>query len=374
MVRSVETLNTEIKALETATLELGKTFQTLYGEYLQALGRAVKQQAVLATYHLCTQIYPDPFLELSVADRERLQQGVKVLGQQAAAGLVALGQSTENEDENVAEPTSSADSVSSLDGTPDGPVEGPVEDPADVPADEAAAGEAMAGPETDPEGESEEEDAVAMLAQMGIEGVFDEGGAPSIEAILMAAMAHQARILSLRRRQHGGRLTPTLLAKQHLLLEQQIRQVLHRVSQGINQLLRQARVLPDLPEGVLEAAAEAEPATDKLPAAPNLLSVLVEMAEDDDDPDDPEVGDDADRDDDGPSGGLMAHLAAVHLRLSDIEFADMETAIWRGKLRSAVGKLRQLGKRYQRTQRELAIAQAEQAWRAVWYDERPRTD
>ena len=67
--------------------------------------------------------------------------------------------------------------------------------------------------------------------------------------------------------------------------------------------------------------------------------------------------------------GMMTHLAAINLRLSDLEFADVQSSMWRSKLRTALGKLRKLGKQYQRTQRELAIAEAEQAWRTIWYDD-----
>jgi hypothetical protein len=37
-----------------------------------------------------------------------------------------------------------------------------------------------------------------------------------------------------------------------------------------------------------------------------------------------------------------------------------------------VGRLRKLGKQYQQAEGELAISQAEQAWRAVWYDDSAR--
>jgi hypothetical protein len=55
-----------------------------------------------------------------------------------------------------------------------------------------------------------------------------------------------------------------------------------------------------------------------------------------------------------------------------VEFNDVQSSLGRSKLRTALGKLRKLGKQYQKLQRELAISSAEQAWRAVWYEE-PRS-
>ena len=54
MVRSVETIRKELKSLEAATATLAEEFDRLYGTYLDALGQAIRQQVVLATYHLCT--------------------------------------------------------------------------------------------------------------------------------------------------------------------------------------------------------------------------------------------------------------------------------------------------------------------------------
>lgn len=119
---------------------------------------------------------------------------------------------------------------------------------------------------------------------------------------------------------------------------------------------------------------------------PNVLSVLIAMASDMDvdepldsddldpehDPSSTEEVDDSE-DDDDPREGLMTHLAAVNLRLADLEFGDVQASMWRSKLRAALGQLRKLGKQYQKAQREMAIAEAEQAWRAVWYDDSGRS-
>lgn len=392
MVRSVETLRKELSELETATTDLATEFDQLYDSYLQSLDQATRRQVVLAVYQLCTQIYPEAFLDLTIAQREKLQQAVQSLGIQAGQWLRDLIQPSLAETEPAPE-------FNRL--VPSDPEQTMVRQPGDDESDQA---EPEPGIGPDFESDAPAEDALpvptdhpdpdeliaireavdALAAQSDLVAESDsrsESDRASFETVLIAAIAHRARLIELQEEEEEGILTPKALAKRHLLLEQQIRGILKRVSHRTNQLLRQVEVLPNLPEAVLEAATEAETTSDKLRSAPNLLNMLVELSadgtaafEDQDEDEDEGRDDDDDRDDEdmeseedtGPT--IMTHLAAVNLRLSDIEFTDMQTSIWRGKLRAAVGKLRKLGKQYQKTQRELAIAQAEQAWRSVWYD------
>jgi hypothetical protein len=62
----------------------------------------------------------------------------------------------------------------------------------------------------------------------------------------------------------------------------------------------------------------------------------------------------------------LPELAVINLRLSEVEFTDPTVSAWRSRLRQKLGDLKQLGVRYQKTQRSLETAQAEDAWRASW--------
>ena len=83
MVRPVETIRKDLDALEGATTVLAEEFSKIYSTYLTTLGSALRQQVIMATYHLCTQVYPKEFLALSVGDRGRLQQEIQALGRKA---------------------------------------------------------------------------------------------------------------------------------------------------------------------------------------------------------------------------------------------------------------------------------------------------
>ena len=88
MGRSVEQIERDLAALEEVGHVLTSEIRSAYASYLTALGRAMRQQMILASYHLCTQGYPKQFLSLSVSQRQQLQQTVRKLSQQASDQLL----------------------------------------------------------------------------------------------------------------------------------------------------------------------------------------------------------------------------------------------------------------------------------------------
>lgn len=397
MVRPVETIRREIDSLTTATVSLAAEFRRLYSGYLDSLGIAVKRQVVMATYHLCTQVYPETFLALSVSQREALQREVRRLGKSAQSQLGQLL------DAPIEAPVPRADAPArvirpSLPGGSDialrflpGEVANDALHGPEVSITSDSPTAANPQPLEGDRGEDSHETPPDRNHQEQNEGVGDPQAAdddemppPSLlKSMVMAALAEEMAETFGEALFTGDDMTPTRLAKQHIFLEQQIRILLQKISKQVNQRLQDAEIIPNLPEAILDAASESEVGPMRGRAVPNVLSVLVAMAGNMDDAldeeeeasdhdrldDDPEDSDNPGEDDDDPRDGLMTHLAAVHLRLADLEFGDVQSSMGRSKLRAALGHLRKLGKQYQKVQRELAIAEAEQAWRAVWYDE-----
>lgn len=404
MVRPVETIRREIDSLNEATVALAAEFSRLYAGYLDSVGVALRRQVVMAVYHLCTQVYPEGFLALSVSQREKLQRDIRRLGQQGydrmqtlmeppteapepdsgghlIVGLPALAGGTETPinlfapalGEPNQEPEQQSEEESDLQGDW---ISNPMaQEPASDPepnecADDPALAEHQS--EETPDRRSEDSDNLPPPALL--------------KSMVLAALAEEMGETFGERLFSGDHLTPTRLAKQHIFLEQQIHNLLQRISKQANHALQAAEVIPNLPDAVLDAASETEVGPSRGRAVPNVLSVLIAMASDMDvdepldsddldpehDPSSTEEVDDSE-DDDDPREGLMTHLAAVNLRLADLEFGDVQASMWRSKLRAALGQLRKLGKQYQKAQREMAIAEAEQAWRAVWYDDSGRS-
>ena len=48
---------------------------------------------------------------------------------------------------------------------------------------------------------------------------------------------------------------------------------------------------------------------------------------------------------------------------------DINIGSWRNKIRSLLGKLSKLQREYRKKQQELAVIEAESAWRSSWYED-----
>lgn len=88
MARAIEQIERDIAALSEAVKAIAAEVASVYTSYLIALGQAVRAQLILASYQICTQGYPKQFLNLSVSQRQQLQQAISKLGKNAAEQLI----------------------------------------------------------------------------------------------------------------------------------------------------------------------------------------------------------------------------------------------------------------------------------------------
>jgi hypothetical protein len=143
-------------------------------------------------------------------------------------------------------------------------------------------------------------------------------------------------------------------------VEKGINQLLETVSHEANFVLQEAFILPDrVPAKVLEIAMQsAEGAAVSSGNSPNLLNLLVETEREIDE-EMPEI----------KGNAQLTKLTAIHLRLIEVEFSDPSLSIERNQLRTFLEKLSKIRQQYRQLQREYAIAQADAAWRATWYED-----
>ncbi len=87
MAKTVEQIERDIAALNQLLERLVQELKSTYQDYLVTLGRGLRQQLILACYHLCTQGYPNEFLALSFSQRQALQQALQGLARQTQAQL-----------------------------------------------------------------------------------------------------------------------------------------------------------------------------------------------------------------------------------------------------------------------------------------------
>lgn len=165
-----------------------------------------------------------------------------------------------------------------------------------------------------------------------------------------------------------GPLEPIHLMRQQLLMEKAIRDVLKAISETANYILQQSEVVPELPKPLLAAAAESDGLAQMPMKTPNLLKISVKIFHGSSSGDS-ENGKKRRRKPKVLQLDSMPECVVIHLRLSEIEFAETKVSLWRSRIREKTAKLKQLGNAYQKAQRELAIANAEEAWRATWVKE-----
>jgi hypothetical protein len=272
MAGAIERIARDLSALDEATVAIASQLHTTYAGYLDALGQAVRHQLVLASYHLCTQGYPNQFLNLSFSQRQQLQQSLRQIAAMAKQRLLAQ-----------------------------------LQFPSSILAE-------ASGGEHDQDNTQEEvildtEETVKLIPQD-----------------ILAWLEN---------------------------LEIAIAKTLQRASRDSNRLLQQAEVLPKkIPEPILEAAAKVEASAESVAAPPNLLNLVIEA-----------------EDDDELQTSSLTHVYAIHLRLSEIELADPTVIAYRHQIRSLVAKLSGIEREYQKKQRERAVAEAESAWRASWFED-----
>ncbi|MCL1467117.1 hypothetical protein [Argonema galeatum] len=344
MARAIEKIERDIAALEEATSALAQEFYNTYDRYLTGLGQAMRQQLILASYHLCTQGYPDAFLSLSFSQRQQLQQAIRQLGENAKQKLLA----------QLHSPTSAV--------------------PPQVPTD---------GSKND---DAAEQDVFTEINALLV-GEQGSGGAgeflkSSTGAAFAASISGQVEEnlganASPVQTQTDSVRNPEELAAWQEKLETAIAKSLQRVSRDTNRQLQRSGILSKkLPEPVLEAAAKVEASGESVPGLPNLLNLVIETENDSPMPFGQPMPDrrrsptptEMLRSSDSQSSTLI-QLIAIHLRLSEIEFADSLVAAGRHQIRNLSAKLSNLRRDYQKKQRERAVAEAESAWRVSWFDE-----
>jgi hypothetical protein len=357
MSRAVEQIEQEIAALDQTVAAIAQALHNTYQQYLTALGKATRQQLILAGYHVCTHGYPEQFLDLSRNQRQELQQALQQLAKQGqtelleclnpvtAADVISdqtiesdqdeleeIGPEQEDFESNqfqadqLAENDPQAIEAQQTQFSPVAPLASEDGQPQVEPPDQ------QSEPEPDPQQNDEISEEIAKSP-----AVFD----PTKQAGIILARFDQP-------------LHPKDIARWQAIVEDRINEILQTLSHATNRLLQQADILPSrLPEPVLEVAAKADLSSETAASPPNLLNLLIEAESEDDDK---------------PS---MTQVIAVRLRLSEIEFSDAATAAVRSKLRHLMGQLAKLGREYQRKQKERAVAQAESAWRASWFESEP---
>ena len=391
MPRAAERITEDLKALEESAVAIAAEFHHAYEHYLNALAEAVGKQLTLASYHICTQGYPDAFLGLSSNQRRDLQRSLKQLVNQTQLQLRAQLHRPDGAEESI---PSTPDDLDALLSDHPQVVQDPAVEPATPaeikaavppPAPPSVPGEAaVIAPPISPTGieaagasstsannsEEQAETQAEMEAEAEVEEMPASKSIPAEQASEAAALLSELLAEATRAAKDAGALLPAIKAAalaaptptplkgiQNLVqwqdnLEQTIAKILQMASRNANLLLHKAQLLPkQLPAPVLEAASKTEAAAESVMGPPNLLTLLVDT--------DPKKDKDSDR-------ASVVQIMAVHLRLAEIELADPAAMAGRKRLRELQSQLKALQRENRKKQRELAVVEAEALWHRSW--------
>lgn len=332
MTSASQRIEEELQLLTEAIAQVVAELENTYEHYLTGLGQALRQQLIHAAYHICTQVYPGEFLKLSFSQREKLQQALikmAIATQQEFLDLLSVDLSQQKDKEDLDDLFDEDDEEDEDDDDQDHEEDNNDEDP-----------------------ENEHDDLAEKLLSVIEEQInhnHPDENHPD------AHHTDTPNEEESREKPKFGKYTDlNQLIKWQKQTEKAIAKILTNLSIQANHLLYKNRVLPNnLPERLVERAVRMEPNESAIAGIPHLLNIVVEMERDEDDED-----------------KKITRLVAIYLRLSEVEFNDktMNASRLRQQIKTISGKLQTMAQDQEKKQRKLSTIQAEDAWRASWYD------
>ena len=323
MARSVQQIEQDIQTLEQTVAEFTQELDSLYSRYLEQLGQSIEQQLILASYQLCTQIYPDSFLDLSLNQRQELQKSLRSLPKDLKPSLGDILENSEQFDEDT-----------------------------NVNLVEEIIKNLPLG------GESLEQDDItddsAISSADSKEATASDQEAKEIINQLQNLTSELNKIESP---DNDNPYNPNNLIRRQQKIEYQIKKCLDSVSKQANKVLQDANIIPrGLPSQVLDMAIQAENGSSlgggRLGRLPNIINLAVETEKDK-----------------KQKVTRMIQISIIRLRLSEIEFADTTLNAQRTQIRNLLKQVNKIKQRYRNLQQEYARVRAESAWRSSWYED-----
>lgn len=350
MARSLRQIQQELDQIKTAASELSEQLQEAYSRYLDVLSKSTQKQLVLAGYHLCTQIYPETFLALSLGQRQEMQQALRELGTKLEPALTKDITPEELAPE-PADLSMIAEMLKKL----------PLERLRDrsLARNQEESTEAILETSDNTESEEPEEEsnlelppgiesATAIIMQGDDELIVEDLQELTGEALQELASEPEPPVTEL------DFSNPEHLVLWQKTLEKRIRKTLSTTSRQANSQLQESRILPErLPAKLLDVALKAGGnGGSKERSLPNIVNLTIEN-------------------DSRKKLKIKrsTQVSLLRLKLSELEFADPLLSSQRNAIRSLNKKVKQLQSVYQSKKREQAQAEADAAWRSSWYED-----
>ena len=321
MARPIQQIKQDLQNLEASVAEFAQEFKDLYGKYLEQLGQSALQQLILASYQLCTQIYPESFLHLSLNERQKLQKSLRDLGKEIKPKLLEALENKEQLEEE-----SSMNLVEEI--------------IKNLPLGE----------------ESAEDYEVIGELKISETDTKEQSSSPETKEIISQLQNLSSELNKIESPEDANPNNPKNLIRWQKRIEFQIKKSLDYTSREANKLLQDAGIIPNrLPSKILDVAIQAgdvSPSGGQLNHLANILNLAVETEKDKQ-----------------QKPTRVAQISLLRLRLAEIEFSDATLNMERTQIRNLRKRIDKIGQQYRNKQRECAKAEAEAAWRSSWYEE-----
>ena len=333
MVKAIERIRRDLNTLIDKVMNVRQNLNTVYGDYLDALGTSLEKQLVLAGFQLSTQVYPENLLALSYDQREKLQQQLRAIAAESHGDLCRiltepdLLPSDEEEEAILINETIIATDVDNVEQELLEVFES---------IDEAITPEKDEREEEKTSGEkkTEEQKQRTELSQL----------AERIAASISEMMTSEEEKEPL------DENSPEAVLEETRQLEKRVKKTLRHCSKKVNRLFQDAGVLPNnVPQKVLDMALQNERPSNSNTKINNLVNLVVEAKGD-------------------GKKKRRTKITAIDLKVAELEFGDPQVIAQRSRIREQIAKVKQLAKYYKKTKKELMVAEAEAAWRASWHE------
>jgi hypothetical protein len=349
MTKSIQQVKHNLEILKSQVAETATELEELHCNYLELLSHSLKQQLILACYQICTQLYPQSFINLSLSAKQDLQQNLRTLSTELKTQLAEIVAQKELEPK----PTE-VNLISELIKK--------------LPKSKLRT-EATGEEEINQERENTLTENDLELIKAEIASIENIENLEDIELIAINASAININSDDEVEPDHSIESAPgeqvNFENPEHLILwhqqiERGIKRTLDETSRRVNHLLQKSKIIPNrLPNQIIDVAMQADGDSKgmrnnlKLPQIPHVMNLTIE----------------GDKSKQSQSGTKSLQISLLRLRLAELEFSDHLLNAKRGQLRNLMSKVNKLDSQYQAIQQELAVIEAQAAWRSSWYED-----
>ena len=323
MTKSIQQVKQELKNLESTVADAAIELEDLHRDYLNLLSQSLKQQLISACYQICTQLYPQSFIDLSLNDKQNLQQNLRQIAIELEPDLLEIVEQKELEPEPF-DLNLMAELIKNL---------------------------------PKPNKSLEENDNVSEINLELVKAELE-----NIELIEIDAEGEESELETDQEESPKEKIdleNPEHLILWHKQIERNIKQILDSGSRKVNKYLQESGILPDrIPSKVIDIAMQADSAKGmqnqgKQPRIPHVLHLALE----------------SDGSKKTKSSKDLIEISLLRLRLAELEFHSPLLNAKRGQIRNLMSKIKKLKNSYRSIKQETAVLEAQAAWRSSWYED-----